>query len=172
MATLEQWQRFVANVPEAQREYRTLEIWHPQLERVYRFVTNYFVLIATLEGDAPRDPGDDVVFTGSTLRIVEPAERQDVEQTLQVEFGNVDGTIHEITDQISGLGYFTGVEVVYRKYYSGDLSQPAVPPLYLYAAALAFSGPTSVSFTAEDVDLSQKRAGKLYTGELFAGLRE
>lgn len=172
MAISAQWRRFVANVPEAQREYRTIEVWHPQFETVRRFVSNSCDLRATLEVGAPRDPGRVVPFTASTLRITEPAERQDAEQALAVEFGNVDGTISDIIDQITGAGFLTGVDVVYRKYYSGDLTRPAVPPLYLFAASLAFSGPTSVAFTAEDVDLSQKRAGRLYTPADFPGLQE
>lgn len=172
MATRDEWQRFVANAPEAQREYRTLEVWHGQLDRVYRFVSNYTPVEFTLEDDAPRDRGKLVPFDASTLQIVEPAERQDAEQALQVDFGNVDGTIHSILDQISGPGYFEAVQIIYRKYYSGDLSQPAVPSLRLFASGMSFSGPTTVSFTAEDVDLSQKRAGSLYTSEAFPGLRE
>lgn len=172
MATIAQWRRFAANVPEAQREYRTLELWHPQLDGVRRFVSNSCPFSATLETDAPRDPGETVAFRPVTLRITEPAEREDSEQSLLVEFGNVDSTVHEILDQITGTGFFTGVEVVYRKYYSGNLSQPAVPPLYLYAAGISFDGPTAASFNAEDVDLSQKRSGELYTPERYPGLRE
>lgn len=172
MATTGQWRRFVANAPEAQREYRTIEVWHPQFDTVRRFVANYCDITATLEQDAPRDPGLPVLFTAATLRITEPVERQDAEQALAVEFGNVDGAISELVDQIAGIGFLTGVDVVYRKYYSGDLERVAVPPLYLFAASLAFSGPTSVAFTAEDVDLSQKRSGRLYTPADFPGLQE
>lgn len=172
MPTLTEWQRFVANAPEAQREYRTLEIYHPQLDTVYRFVVNYCNKAFTLEEDAPRNAGESVEFEAATLNIVEPAEREDSEQALQVEIGNVDGRVNDIIEQISGVGFFTSVDVVYRKYYSGDLSGPAVPPLYLFASNLVFSGPTSVAFTAEDVDLSQKRAGEIYDPVNFPGLRD
>lgn len=172
MSTLAQWQRFVANAPEAQREYRTIEVWHAQFKKMYRFVSNYNDVTFGLESEAPRNPGSNKVFSGVTLQITEPAEREDSEQALSVEFGNVDSVIHEILDQISGTGYFTEVEIVYRKYYSGDLSQPAVPPLYLFASNISFNGPTSVAFTAEDADLSQKRSGTIYTVEAYPGLRE
>lgn len=172
MASLAAWERFVVNAPESQREYRTIEISHPQLDQVYRFVSNYKDLQATLESDAPRNPSELVTFRGVTLAITEPAERHDSEQALVVDFGNVDGTIHNILDQISGSGFFTQVDIVYRKYYSGDLTQPAVSPLYLFASKVSFEGPTTVSFTAEDTDLSQKRSGIIYTVEDFPGLRE
>jgi len=172
MATLAAWERFVASVPEAQREYRTLEIWHPDLSQAYRFVDNSLDVAFTLEAAAPRNAGQSVTFVGVTLQITEPADRQDAEQTLTVRFGNTDGTMQGIIDQISDAGYFTPVQVVYRKYYSGDLSAPAVPPLYLFATSLGFDGPTSAAFGAEDIDLSQKRSGALYTLEDYPGLRD
>lgn len=169
MANLIAWERFVTNFPESQREYRTIEIWHPQFAQPYRFVSNYVNIDLTLEAGAPRDPSSSVTFTGSTLRIVEPSEREDMEQVLSVDFGNTDSTIHEIVDQVAGTGYLSSAEVIYRKYYSGDLTEPATPPLYLFASSLDFND-TSVSFSAEDADLSQKRSGVLYTLELFPGL--
>lgn len=170
MANLIAWERFVTNFPESQREYRTIEIWHPQFSQTYRFVANYLDINFTLEAGAPRDPSASVPFTGSTIRVVEPSEREDMEQALSVQFGNVDSTIHEIVDQITGTGYLSSAEVIYRKYYSGDLSEPATPPLYLFASDLGFED-TTVSFSAEDSDLSQKRSGVIYTLELFPGLR-
>lgn len=172
MATLAAWGRFVASVPEAQREYRTLEIHHPDLSQTYRFVSNYVNVDLTLEAGAPRNAGALVTFTAATLRITEPAEREDAEQVLGVTFGNADGTVHDIIDQITGTGFFSPAEVIYRKYYSGDLTEPAVAPLYLFAASLGFDGPTAVTFSAEDIDLAQKRAGTRYTLEEFPGLRE
>lgn len=139
---------------------------------VERFVSNQKDKSFILEDTAPRNPGETVLFTASTLEIVEPAERNDSDQSLSVNFGNVDGRIHDIIDQISGQGFFAQVQIVYRKYFSGDLSAPAAQPLYLFASTLAFDGPTSVSFTAEDTDLSAKRAGTLYTFEQFPGLRD
>jgi hypothetical protein len=173
MATIEAWKRFTASNPEAQREYRTIEVWHSQFSTVRRFVFNSSVdLSAGLESTAPRNAGATVVFQAATGTITEPAERQDSEQVLGVSFGSVDGTIHDILDQITGVGYFESVQVVYRKYYSGDLTEPAVDPLYLFASGLNFDGPAQVTFSAEDADLSQKRAGSLYTTEAFPGLAE
>jgi hypothetical protein len=172
MATLNSWKRFLVGAPEAQREYRTIEIFHPQLDQVYRFVSNYIDVDFTIESTGPRNASESVTFRGVTMQITEPAERQDSEQNLSISFGNVDGTIHDIVDQITGQGFFDQIEIVYRKYYSGDLTQPAISPLYLFASNIAFSGPTEVSFTAEDVDLSQKRSGLVYTIEDFPGLKE
>lgn len=166
------WKRFVANMPESAREYRTLELWHPQFSTVTRFVSNSCDVQFGIEQGAPRDPGDMVNFRAITVDIVEPAEREDSEQVLQVNAGTVDGTVQELARQIKGLGYFTPVEVIYRKYYSSDLTKPATPPLYLFANNLVFNGPETARFTAADVDLAQKRAGEIYTPQLFPGLRD
>ncbi len=170
MATLAEWEKFVSNVPEAQREYRTLEVWHEAFSQPYRYVASYADESFPLETGAPRNAGQTVNFLASTLQITEPAERQDSEQSLAIVFGNVDGRIHEMLDLIKGAGYFTPAEVIYRKYYSGDRSNPVVSPLYLFASGVTFQGPTAVSVTAEEADLSQKRAGIIYTLELFPGL--
>lgn len=172
MATLDEWKRFTVGAPESQREYRTIEVSHPQLDQTSRFVVNHVDVDLTLESTAPRNAGETVTFRGVTMSITEPAERQDSEQVLGITFGNVDGTIHDIIDQITGSGFFQQIEIIYRKYYSGDLTVPAVSPLRLFASNVGFNGPTDVSFTAEDVDLSQKRSGLNYIIEQFPGLKE
>ena len=170
MPSTEDYKRFLNGNPEAQREYRTIEAWHPQWSEAYRFVRNYNDTEFVLEAGAPRNPQELVSFEGVTISITEPAEREDSEQILSINFGNVDGKVYEMLDQISGSGYLSQVEIIYRKYYSGDINQPASTPLYLYLSGVDFEGPTSVSMTAEDVDMSQKRAGIVYTTNIFPGL--
>ena len=171
-ATLVEWERFVSCAPESQREYRTIEVWHPQLQGVFYFVSNYTDVALTLEPDAPRFPGETINFKASTLKITEPSEREDSEQAISIVMGNVDSTIHDMIDKINGSGFFSSVSIVYRKYYSGNLSLPAVPPLYLSASTVQFDGAETVAVTAEDADLAQKRSGILYTVEKFPGLRD
>lgn len=170
MPSIDVYKRFLNGNPEAQREYRTVEAFHPQWDRSYRFVKNYTDREFTLESTAPRNAGEIVTFDGVTLNITEPAEREDSEQILSITFGNVDGLVYDMLDQISGAGYLSQVEIVYRKYYSGDTTEPASTPLYLYLSGVDFEGPTSVSMTAEDVDMTQKRAGIVYTTKAFPGL--
>lgn len=169
MATVDEHSRFLVSVPEGVREYRAIELWHPQFLRVQRFVKNYIDVTLPLESNAPRNAGEQVNFQAATVNIIEPSERQDGEQILQLNFGNVDGRIHDLIDSVTGQGYLTPIEVIYRKYVSTDLSQPAVPPVTLFASSIAFQG-TSATFNAEDSDLSQKRSGGVYSLELFPGL--
>ena len=171
-ATLVEWERFVSCAPESQREYRTIEVWHPQIGAPLYFVENYRDVLLTLEPDAPRYAGEEILFSAATLKVSEPAERQDSEQALSIFVGESGGIVHDMIEKINGEGFFEQVSIVYRKYYSGNLTIPAVPPLYLSASAVEFGGPDSVSITAEDADLAQKRAGILYTVEKFPGLRD
>lgn len=170
MAGLAEYQRFILNEPESWVEYRTLEIYHPAFSQVYRYVNGYADKDFTLESGAPRNPGALVTFTAAGFQVTEPVEREDNDQVLDVTFSNVDATVHNILDQISGADYFDQIEVVYRKYYSGDTSEPAVSPLYLNASAVTFTSSRAAAFTAEDTDLGTKRVGILYTTELFPGL--
>lgn len=164
MATIAEYEQFLASAPEAQREIRTLEISHADLSQVYYFVADYEDLTATLE-DLTQ-----VTFTAATLEITEPAERNDSEQNLQVRMGAVSDELQDIIDQITDQGFLSELKVVYRKYYSEDLTQPAATPLILFGSSISFENSDTVSFVAEDTDLTNKRAGQLYTLNEFPGL--
>lgn len=170
MATLEAWKRFVSHEPQGQIEYRTIEVWHPDFDQAYRFVNEYTNQSFIIESGAPRNAGETVVFDAANLNIVEPAERNDGEQVLSIRMGDVDDRLNGIIDSITGVGFLSVVEVIYRKYYSGDLSAPVTAPLYFQASSLAFDGAGKVTFTAEDSNLSKKRPGALYLLENFPGL--
>lgn len=170
MATVDEYKKFITNEPESVIEYRTFELNHPNFDQPYRFVNAYKDKTLTLEAGAPSNPSEAVVFTASTLDITEPAERQDGEQLLTVSFGNTAGTIHEILDQVQGNGFFTEASVIYRKYFSSDLSIPVTTPLYLFASGINFDGIESVSFIAQDSNLNSKAVGIIYTTNLFPGL--
>ena len=170
MATDIQFIQWTQNEPESWIEYRTIEVFHYQLSQVYRYVDNRDDLTATLETGAPRNPNTAVLFSNSGLKITDPSEREDNDQLLDVTFGNIDGTIQDMLDQISGIGYLSDVEIIYRKYYSGNLLEPASPPQYLSASVVNFKSANLVGFTAEDTDMTTKRVGSFYYTETFPGL--
>lgn len=169
MTTLEAYQRFITSEPEAQREIRTLEVYHPQFGMI-RYVNDYTDFDATIEDGAPRNAGEIVAFTAATLGIQDPSDRNDADQILSITLGATDTILNDLVDQVSGSGYFDQIEVIYRKYYSGDTTQPAVPPAYLFGSSLSFENGTIATFTAEDINLEAKRSGAIYTLENFPGL--
>ena len=169
MSTAE-YKRFVQNETESFIEFRTLELYHPQFASVYRFVNQKLDQTFTLEAGAPRDPSAPVLFTAAGFRVTEPTEQEESDQPLEVTFENVDSTVQDILDQISGSGYLEQVEVIYRKYYSNDTSEPAISPLYLNASVINYASATEAGFTAEDINLTTKRVGRIYTTEVYPGL--
>jgi hypothetical protein len=170
MTAYDDYKKFVTNEPEAIIEFRTIEIYHPDLSQTYRYVSSALPKSFTLETGAPRDASALVEFEAAGIRITEPSERDDLDQILSVSFGNTDNRIQDIVNQITGTAYFTPTEIVYRKYISSNTSEPALPPLYMYASSVSFNGPTSAEFTAEDANLSIKRSGAIYTSNDFPGL--
>ena len=170
MVDLTAYARFLSSAPQAQREYRTLEIYHPDFSQLLRFVQDNVDRDLFIEADAPRDPGTTQTFTAISMKIKEPAENDEATPVLRIKLGAVGDEVNDQINQISGDGYLTPIQVIYRKYYSGDLSGPVLV-YQLNAANLEFTGYTEVSFSAEDADFSRKRSGELYTLERFPTLR-
>jgi hypothetical protein len=106
------------------------------------------------------------------MTLTEPSESQDGDVgPLAVELGAVANEVQDQLDLITPANAFTPVELIYRKYYSGDLAGPK-KVLYLSISNLAFKGYTAVGFSGEDVDLVNKSSGEIYTTERFPGLRD
>lgn len=166
----EKYLKFLVNEPESQIEWRTLEIYTDVDDSLFRFVASKTSKEFTLESSAPRNPSETVEFSPATMEITQPSERQDGEQILQVVFGDSDGVIQNLIEDIVTNGQFSEVQIVYRKYYSEDVSEPASPPLYLYASSVSFEGYAQGSLTAEDALLNSRKVGTYYTTDLFPGL--
>jgi len=169
MATLEAYERFIANEPEGEIEYRTVEAYSSAFG-VVRYVFDIVAHNFLLEAGAPRNASETVPFSPTTGRVIEPAEREDGEQQLSINLGGANGVLNDLISMVSGAAYFEPIEIIYRKYFSGDLSQPAITPLYLHATDINFEGVKSVSIIAEDSNLSAKRPGRYYLLSEFKGL--
>lgn len=172
MATYDEYVRFKNNKPTAQMEFRTFEVFHPSSPNPLRFVRDYSPLIATLESTAPRNAGQTVTFQPFSGNIIESAQASDAEQAITIEVMDILGVMQDYLDGFTTReDWMAQIEVVYRKYWSGDLSQPATPAEYLFAQMPSFESGEDMmySFTATDADLSQKRAGILYDPKNFPG---
>ena len=169
MATLEAYEKFIANEPEAEIEYRTIEAYHPAFG-VNRWVFNFIDKDFPLEANAPRNANETVTFSKANGRVTEPAERDDGEQQLSIDLGGVDGVLNELISSLNGTDYLTPVEIIYRKYFSGDLSEPAITPLYLEMSNINFENMNAVTIVAEDANLATRKPGRYYLLEDFKGL--
>jgi len=169
MASSDEYKKFVSSMPQAQREFRTIEIFHPDFADLLRFVQDFTGGNFTLESTAPRNPGASVFFDAIAANMIEPGENGGIESALTVNLGAVANEVNDQIDLITPDGALIPIEVIYRKYYSGDLSTPVLV-LNLSASQINFEGYTSVGFIAEDSNITTKRAGELYTLERFPTL--
>ena len=170
MAINPAYARFLVNAPQAERQYKTIEFYHPDFPQLLRFVEDNVDRVLPIESDAPRDPGTDQTFTAISMKIKEPTINDEANPVLRIRLGAVADEVNDQIGFISGDGYLTPIEVIYRKYYSGDLTEP-VTVFKLFASELSFASYTDVSFSAEDSIFTRKRSGELYTLERFPGLR-
>lgn len=171
MAAIDDYKIFAASAPESEREYRTIELYHPDFSSTLRFVADPSDRGLTLEADAPRDASTKVTFTAIYMKIIEPQESGQVEQTLSVSMGGVGGEINSILSEITESGRLTPIDLIYRKFYSGDGGLEPVIVVKLSVADVSMKGYEQVTFTGEDIDFATKRAGELYLIERFTGLR-
>lgn len=170
MASLDEWKKFLASKPETQREYRTVEFFHPDFTGVQRFVKDFQNISLTLESDAPRNPSTAVLFTALAMDLTEPSENQEAVQLLSVSLGATGGEMQDQLNLITVANKFTPVECIYRKYYSGDLSSPVLV-LNLSISEVSFEGYSRNNITAEDQDFASKPSGEFYTLSRFPTLR-
>lgn len=162
----EAYKRFLASAPVEQREYRTIELYHPAFASVLRFVQDTQDQTLTLESTAPRNPSAAVLFTAISMVIEEPQETAEADPVLTVNLGGVGAEVQDQVSLITGEDALTPIDCIYRKFYSGDLTAPVVV-LSLAVSTLRFEGCTKVAFIAEDIDFANKISGELYTLERF-----
>lgn len=175
MATYDEYVKFKVNKPEAQRELKTIEIYHPSNGEIIRLVQDLNEYQAYLESTAPRNPSELVTFSPFAGEIVDSQYSNEAEQAITINIADLNSDVQAYLDTLDGIDWFTPIEVVYRKYWSGDNSHPAIPAQYLFATSPSFETsdgdiPILTTFVASDVDLSQKRAGILYDTRSFPGL--
>lgn len=169
MASLDEYKKFVSSMPEAQREFRTIELFHSDFG-LLRFVQDFKDVNLTLESTAPRNPSTNVTFKAISMSVVEPGENGQIEQVLSVNMGAVGNEVNDKLQQITEAGSLIPIELIYRKYYSGDLTEPVLI-LNMSIADVSFKSYEAVTFTGEDSNFAIKRAGELYLIERWPGLR-
>jgi len=153
--TDEDYRKFLASAPTNQREYRTIELSHPDFSAPLYLVQDQVNRV--LGGQA---------YEALPMDITEPAEQEDADQVLTVALGAVSNEVQDIVSEITAAGYFTPVSVIYRKFYSADISTPVLT-LSLSIGTLNFNSYSEVSFTAEDTDFINKSSGEIYTTQRF-----
>lgn len=147
-------------------QLETLEISHPDFTQSYFIVRNSRAgLTATLETAVEQ------VFDYYPLRIRPAGSKDDMEQSLQIDLGDLGEVLPLEVDAVTAAGGLAIKPIVkYRVYRSDDLSAPMLGPLTLEITNLA-SAKEGASFEASAPSLDNNRTGELYRLERFPMLR-
>lgn len=149
--------------------YHTLEIRHPSFTQPIRIVRDIVDLVATLEADAPANPGETVTFVRYAFDFIKPEVNSNGVPQMQITIDNVDRIIGASIE--GALGSTDLVEVTYREYISTDLTGPQNdPPITLQVMAVTVDM-FKVTATCGFPDLMNRKFPTVeYTSETFPGL--
>jgi hypothetical protein len=115
-----------ASAPSDVIDYHTLEFRHASFATPIRVVRDTVNLVATLEADAPENPGEAVTFIGYAFEFDMPELTPDAAPEITITIDNVS---LDIEDALNAAIQTTDVvEVTYRPYLSSDLSAPSMDP--------------------------------------------
>jgi hypothetical protein len=164
-----------ASAPEDEVVLDTLEFRHPTFldgstPFGIRVVNDHSDLTATLEADAPLNPGASVLFYGVYFTFTRPSE-SDSGSVPEVEI-TVDNVARHLMQYLDAAKESrVPIEVTWRPYLASDLTAPHMnPPLTLSLRSVS-CGMTTVTARAGYGDLTNRRFPAIeYTAKKFPGL--
>lgn len=147
----------------------TVEIWHPDWASVLRFVRGKEALTATVESNAPNNPGQAVLFAAIDFSITQPRIGEG-RQELTLEVDNAPLFLLPLVE-MHDLASLDEAQVIYRPYLSSDLTGPHMnPPLTLSIVGITTNTQT-ISVTCAYADIANRRfPRKVYTVDQFPGI--
>lgn len=147
-------------------QLETLEIFHPDFTKVYRVVRN-----AVQGATVALENGSAATFEYYPLSIENAGVRDDLDQAITVNLGDLGEVLPKELDEVSSNdGFGTKPTVVYRTYRSDDLSRPLFGPVTLEVTSFAFNREGS-TFEAKAPSLNVNKTGELYKLDRFPMLR-
>lgn len=147
-------------------QLETLEISHPNFTKIYRIVRN------AVEGvTVTLETGRIVLFNYYPLQIENAGIRDDLDQAIKINLGDLGAVLPKELDEVSSRNGF-GIKpiVVYRTYRSDDLSRPLFGPVTLEVSSFAFNREGS-TFEAKAPSLNINKTGETYKLDRFKMLR-
>ena len=162
-------QEAYASAPSSEVILHTLEIRHASFTQPIRVVRDYNSLTATLEADAPQNPGEEVTFIAAAFDIKLPEVTKATSPEIEISLDNVTGELIGYLDAAAQTPDL--IEVTYRPYILSDLSGPQMnPPLTLVVRSVT-ADMFRVKARAGYADLSNRKfPNEVYTASRFAGL--
>jgi hypothetical protein len=140
--------------------FETIELRHPafldELDNpiAIRLVKDNVDLVASVEADAPMNPGETVTFQAVMFNLVPPDQiEQNADPELQLSIDNASAELMPYLD--AAIEFGEPIEVTYRVYLESDLSQPQTLPLTLILRNIQAT-PETVTAVAAFIDVTNK----------------
>lgn len=147
----------------------TLELWHPSWDAAVRLVQDFANLAATLEGDAPVDAGEEVVFTACPFSFTLPQVGEG-RQELSIQIDNVSRELMPLIEA-ADLTSSTPIRATYRPYLSTDTSAPHMSPVLTLDVVRISANAMQVTCSCAHADyLNRRFPRRIYTVEEFPGI--
>lgn len=158
-----------ASCPPSVVELPTIEVYHSTWAAPIRLVRNRSDIVATLESDAPNNPGASVTFRAFPFQFQLPQQGEG-RQELRLTIDNVSRLFMASIEGMD-LSVDDPVRVIYRPYLSNDLTAPHLnPPLRLTVRGMSATL-DSISLACGYADFANRRFPRLvYDRTRFPGL--
>ncbi len=162
--------------PVSRAMLNTFELWHASMSAPVRVVVDEQPLSAVLEADAPRNPGEDVVFMASRVTHEIP-EESDQAQSPEIIL-RVDNVTGYIADALRIARSHTDPairdspwQLIERVYASDDLTAPHILPVFkVTVRRIVMQGPTAVLTAAYRDSVNTSIPAITFTPERYPGL--
>lgn len=162
--------------PASRAMLNTFELWHASMSAPVRIVVDEQPLSAVLEADAPRNPGEDVVFLASRVTHEIP-EESDQAQSPEIIL-RVDNVTGYIADALRTARSHTDPairdspwQLIERVYASDDLTAPHILPVFkVTARRVVMQGPTAVITAAYRDSANTSIPAQTFTPTYYSGL--
>lgn len=161
------YKAFFLNSQSTVQQLETLEISHPNFSKIYWVVRNSALGITAYLEDGVTNQ----VFVYYPLQIKGLVSDGTLDQSLEIQLGDLGDTLPKEIDNIAAAGGFlVKPTVIYRTYRSDDLSAPMFGPITLNVKTLTHTY-EGAAFDASAPTVNQTRTGKIYTLDGFPMLR-
>lgn len=158
-----------ASAPSSEVILHTLEIRHPDFTQPIRVVRDHQDLTATLEADAPENPGEEVTFIRMAFDFILPEVSKSTSPEIEIILDNVSGEVVGYMDAAANSPDL--IEVTYRPYLASDTSGPQMnPPMTLVVRSVNVDVFRVVARAGFADIANRKFPNQVYDTERFAGL--
>lgn len=162
-------QEAYASAPVSAVVLHTLEIRHPDISPPIRVVRDHADFTATLESDAPANPGESVTFTALAFEFTLPEVSKATSPEIEISLDNVSGVLMGYLDTAAQSASM--IEITYRPYLSTDTSGPQMDPPLTLVVRKVTADVFRVRAMAGFADLSNRKfPNQVYDTAVFPGL--